>query len=137
MIKQNRWTWPTSGRGLYEITDPLNDWLQREQLEEGLLNVFLQHTSASLIICENADPTVQEDVLNAFERLFLDGDPHYRHRFEGKDDMSAHLRTIITQSSLTLPVARGRLCLGTWQGVFLFEHRMIPHSRHFLATFLS
>ena len=136
MIKQKIFTWQTCGRGMYECTDTLNAWLQAEDLQQGIVNLFLQHTSASLVICENADPTVQEDVLDDFKRRFVDGDPRYHHCFEGDDDMSAHLRTLMTGCSLTLPVAQGRLCLGTWQGVFLFEHRESRHNRRLVASFL-
>lgn len=134
MFKRDMIIIPTSGRGLYECTEKVDRFVREQKIDEALCTVFLEHTSASLIICENADPTVQTDVLAYFERLFPDGDPRYRHQFEGEDDMSAHLRTILTQCSLTLPVSRGRLALGTWQGLFLFEHRTVPHHRRLSVT---
>ena len=98
-------------------------------IQTGLLTVFVQHTSASLTIQENADPDVVRDLADYFERLAPENDPRYRHRDEGPDDMPAHIRSALTQTSLTIPVVNGRMALGTWQGIYLFEHRAAPHRR--------
>ena len=106
------------GRGLYEFTHELREWVRSTGIQAGLLTAFLQHTSASLLIQENADPTVQADLERFFARLVMDGDPMFRHRDEGRDDMSAHVRTALTQTHLAIPIVGGALALGTWQGVF-------------------
>lgn len=119
----------TQGRGLYNINREIADWTHRQGLTEGLLTVFVRHTSASLVIQENADPDVLRD-LNAFlERIVPDGDPLYRHQDEGPDDMPAHIRSALTQTQLSIPLVGGHLALGTWQDVYLFEHRTHPHTR--------
>lgn len=117
------------GRGLYEFTPSLRDWVRSTGIQAGLLTAFLQHTSASLLIQENADPTVQADLERFFARLVMDGDPMFQHRDEGRDDMSAHVRTALTQTHLAIPIVGGALALGTWQGVFLYEHRYDPQRR--------
>ena len=117
------------GRGLYEFTPELRDWISSTGIQAGLLTVFVQHTSASLLIQENADPTVQADLERFLARLVPDGDPIFQHRQEGKDDMAAHARTALTQIHLAIPVAGGAPVLGTWQGVFLYEHRYDPQRR--------
>ena len=117
------------GRGTYEITDRLQEIARQACVTRGLCNVFIHHTSASLIVCENADPTVRTDVEAFAARLAPDGDPRYVHDSEGPDDMSAHLRSILTLTSLLIPIDQGRLDLGTWQGVFVWEHRARPHRR--------
>jgi secondary thiamine-phosphate synthase enzyme len=119
----------TSGKGLYEITAQLARWVKAQQLTTGLLTVFVQHTSASLVIQENADPDVVRDLNDFFLRLAPEDDRLYRHTIEGSDDMPAHIRAALTQTQLTVPIADSRLALGTWQGVYLFEHRAVPHSR--------
>lgn len=127
----------TSGRGTYDITRQVAAVVPEI---DGLAHVFCKHTSASLILCENADPTVRQDLETFFARLVPDGDEpgvRYRHDDEGPDDMPAHLRAILTASELTLPVVRGRLDLGTWQGVYLWEHRSAPHRRQIVVTILS
>lgn len=124
----------TDGRGTFEITRQVDRVVRDSGLAEGLAHVFLHHTSASLILCENADPTVRRDLERFFARLAPDGDPTYRHQDEGPDDMPAHIRTIVTASSLMVPVAGGRLALGTWQGIFLYEHRTSPHRRRVTVT---
>lgn len=129
------WKIQHGGRGLHELTEKLQDWLQSISAREGLVNVFVPHTSASLIIQENADPDVQRDILGYFARLVPDDDPHFYHRNEGPDDMSAHLRCVLTQNSLVIPVREGRAALGVWQGVFLFEHRTRPLTRQVLLSF--
>ena len=118
----------THGRGLVEITGPIRDWVAGQEMDAGLLTVFCRHTSASLLIQENADPDVQRDLEAYFERLAPEGGP-YRHQDEGPDDMPAHLRTALTQVQLSVPILDGRLALGTWQGIYLFEHRRAPHRR--------
>ncbi|WP_199899308.1 secondary thiamine-phosphate synthase enzyme YjbQ [Sneathiella glossodoripedis] len=113
----------THGRELLEITTHINEWLRQNSLQEGILNIFIKHTSASLTIQENADPDVLVDLLFYFEQLVEDAHPEFRHRAEGPDDMSAHIRSALTDVSLTIPVMNGALNLGTWQGVYVFEHR--------------
>lgn len=117
------------GRGLHEITREVVDWVRSTGIQVGLLTVFVQHTSASLLIQENADPTVQADLERFLARLVPDGDPIFQHRQEGRDDMSAHARTALTQIHLAIPVAGGAPVLGTWQGIFLYEHRYDPQRR--------
>jgi secondary thiamine-phosphate synthase enzyme len=124
----------THGRGIYEISRQVAAIAAEAELETGLCHVFCRHTSASLIICENADPSVLRDVETFFADLVRDGDPRFEHDAEGPDDMPAHIRSILTASNLTVPVAAGRLALGTWQGLFLYEHRTAPHRRRVLVT---
>lgn len=119
----------TSGRGLRDITRDVADALKRSGLTAGNAVVFCQHTSCSLVIMENADPSARHDLEAYFERLVPDGDPRYIHDSEGPDDMSAHLRMTLTRTSENIPFARGHLLLGTWQGIFLWEHRTSPHTR--------
>lgn len=119
----------TSGRGTRDITDEVQRVVAAAEVEHGLCNVFIHHTSASLIICENADPSVRSDLERFMARLVKDGDPIFEHTAEGPDDMSAHVRSILTQSSLSLPIAGGRCSLGTWQGVYVWEHRNRGHRR--------
>ena len=127
----------TTGRGLTEITQTVSEKLSHYNIMTGLVNIFLQHTSASLVITENADPTVLTDLETIIQRLAPDGDPEYQHDYEGDDDMAAHVRSILTTNELTIPIRNGRLALGTWQGVFLWEHRYRPHSRSILVTISS
>lgn len=119
----------TRGKGLTEITREVARWLAGEAIETGLLTIFCRHTSASLIVQENADPDVQTDLLAYFERIAPQDEGRYVHRSEGPDDMPAHIRAALTQTSLSVPVAGGRMALGTWQGIYLFEHRRAPHRR--------
>jgi secondary thiamine-phosphate synthase enzyme len=119
----------TSRRGLLEITPLVTDWLADQKISSGLLTLFCPHTSASLIIQENADPKVRADLEAFFETIAPEAPGRYRHGAEGADDMPAHLRTALTQSQLAVPVESGRLALGTWQGIYLFEHRRAPHRR--------
>ena len=122
----------TNGRGLVNINDEIVSWAHEQGMATGLLTVFIRHTSASLVIQENADPDVLTD-LNAFlNRLVPDGDPHYRHSSEGDDDMPAHIRSALTQTQISIPLVKGRLALGTWQDIYLFEHRTAPHRRQVL-----
>jgi len=122
----------TRGAGLYEITDRVVDWLRPLDITTGILTIFVQHTSASLVCQENADPEVQRDLERFFRRLAPDGDPLFRHVAEGPDDMPAHVKAALTATSLTLPIHADRLALGTWQGLFLYEHRRQPHRRRVL-----
>ncbi len=114
---------PTHGKGLIEITRPVNDWVGRQAMHEGLLTLHCRHTSASLLVQENADPDVQRDLLSYFETIAPEDGNRYRHDTEGLDDMPAHLRTALTQTNLSIPLIERRLTLGTWQGIYLFEHR--------------
>ncbi len=122
-------TLPTRGRGLYEFTREVESWVKRSGFQEGLLTLHLRHTSASLLIQENADPDVRADLERFFARLVPDGDPLFEHTCEGADDMPAHVRTALTTVNLSIPVHGGQLALGTWQGIYLWEHRRAPHSR--------
>jgi secondary thiamine-phosphate synthase enzyme len=124
----------TQGRGTLEVTDRIAAVVRESGIETGLCHVFVQHTSASLIICENADPSVRGDLERYFGRLVEDGDPLFRHDAEGPDDMPAHIRSILTQSALTVPVAGGGLALGAWQGVYLWEHRYQGSARRLVVT---
>ena len=119
----------TPGRGLVEFTGEAAAWVGTQGMATGLLTVFCRHTSASLLIQENADPDVQADLKAFFERIAPEGDGLYRHDAEGPDDMPSHIRSALTQTQLSIPVAEGRLALGTWQGLYLFEHRRAPHRR--------
>lgn len=127
----------TPGRGLFEITEEVAHVVDRSGIRTGLCVVFCRHTSASLVIQENADPTAKRDLLAWLERLAPDGDPRYTHDTEGPDDMPAHLRSAVTRSSETIPIAGGRLVLGTWQGIFLAEHRTRPHRRRLVVHVLG
>ena len=127
----------TKGRGTTEITGEIQTIVRESVIDAGLCNVFVHHTSASLIMCENAEPEVRRDLERFFARLVPDGDPDFRHTDEGPDDMPAHVRSILTQTSLSLPVANGRCDLGTWQGVYLWEHRASPHRRRITVTVLG
>jgi len=124
----------TRGRGTYDITAELQAMVRASGIATGLCHVFVQHTSASLLICENADPDVRSDLEGWLQRQVPDGDPAYAHSMEGADDMPAHIRSILTNMDLTLPVTRGRAALGTWQGVFLYEHRQHGHHRKVIVT---
>jgi len=122
----------TRGRGLTEITSEIRRFIEKADIKEGLLTVFCRHTSASLLIQENADPDVQADLEAFFARLAPDGDPRHRHNTEGPDDMPAHIRATLTQTSIAIPVIGGHAALGTWQGVYLWEHRTRTHQREVL-----
>lgn len=119
----------TRGRGLVEITRPVADWTAASAIQEGVLTLFVRHTSASLVVQENADSEVRKDLDRFFARLVPDGDSLFRHRDEGPDDMPAHIRAALTGVHLSIPVAGGRLALGQWQGIYLWEHRLRPHHR--------
>ncbi len=133
-MKRKEITVRTRGRGFTDLTDQVSAFVRDAAVEQGLCNVFLTHTSASLLLGENADPSVRRDLEAFMQRLAPDGDPAYEHDTEGPDDMPAHIRSVLTQSSITIPVVNGRLGLGTWQGLYLWEHRMAPHERRVLVT---
>ena len=134
MVFQKTLEFRTRGRGTTNISTDVARVVAESGIDQGLCNVFLQHTSASLILCENADPDVRRDLEMLLSRLAPDGDPAYVHETEGPDDMAAHARSVLTSNSITIPVADGRLMLGTWQGVYLWEHRTAPHARSAIVT---
>jgi secondary thiamine-phosphate synthase enzyme len=123
-----------AGRGTYDITDRIADAVAKAQVSIGLCHVFITHTSASLMLCENADADVRRDLETFMTALVPDGDPRFVHTMEGPDDMPAHVRSVLTQSDLCLPIRDGRLALGTWQGIYLWEHRHEPHTRRVVVT---
>jgi secondary thiamine-phosphate synthase enzyme len=127
----------TSGKGLYECTPEICDWVRQTGIRFGVLTLFVQHTSASVLIQENADPDVQADLRDFFEKLAPESHSGYRHQSEGLDDMPAHIRSALTQTHLSIPVIDGRPALGTWQGIFLFEHRRAANRRHVLLHLLG
>ena len=127
---------PTKGPGLYEFTDEAQNFVRGEKIENGLLTVFVRHTSASLPIQENADPDVQKDLQDFFAWLAKSG-PSFRHTTEGPDDMPSHIRSALTQTSIGIPLRQGRLALGTWQGIYLFEHRDAPHRREVVLQLIG
>lgn len=124
----------TRGRSTIDLTRRVADVVSRSEVIDGMCNVFVQHTSASLILCENADPQVRVDLERFFARLVPDGDPIFDHTAEGDDDMPAHVRAVLTSNSLTVPVVRGQLALGTWQGIYLYEHRTHAHERQAIVS---
>ena len=130
-------TLATRGRGLYEFTGQVAAWLAKNGFKNGLLTLHLRHTSASLLIQENADPDVRRDLEAFFERLVPDGDPLFVHTAEGEDDMPAHIRTALTAVNLGIPVRDGRLALGTWQGIYVWEHRRSSHTRQVAIHFVG
>lgn len=131
---QQTLTIETPGRGLFDATGRVADVVKASSATVGLCHVFVQHTSASLVIQENADPDVLSDLVAWFVRQAPDGDARYKHTDEGPDDMSAHLKSSVTATSLTIPIDDGRLALGTWQAIYLFEHRVRPHTRRLVVT---
>jgi len=134
MIHQTILEFRTNGRGTTDITAEVARAVAESGIRKGLCTVFLQHTSASLILCENADPDVRKDLEMLLQRLAPDGDPAYVHDTEGPDDMAAHARSILTSNSLSIPASEGKLMLGTWQGVYLYEHRHVGHARSVMVT---
>lgn len=127
----------SKGRGMIDVTAQVAGVVSDSGIKQGLCNVFLQHTSASLILCENAAPAVREDLETIISRLAPDGDPAYVHDDEGADDMAAHARAVLTGNSIQIPVAGGKLALGTWQGLYLWEHRRAPHARSMVVTVIG
>lgn len=134
MFRQTAIEVQTRGRETRDITSEVQEAVSASGIDTGLAHIFLQHTSASLMLCENADPTVRDDLERFMKNVIPDGDPMFRHDAEGPDDMPAHVRTVLTHSDMTLPVAGGRCALGTWQGIYLWEHRYAGHRRRLLVT---
>jgi secondary thiamine-phosphate synthase enzyme len=137
MFHRGELTVATRGRGTYDITNEIAGVVRASLAREGLATVFIHHTSASLIICENADPSVRRDLETFAARLVPDGDPMFEHDAEGPDDMPAHVRSILTQTSIGVPIVAGSLALGTWQGLYLWEHRTMPHHRKVTVTVIG
>ena len=127
----------TDGQKLYEFTNETIKWVKKNKFNDGILNLNIQHTSASLIVQENADPDVQADLINYFDKLAPMDNSLYVHTTEGKDDMPAHIKSSLTNSQITLSIKSGQIILGTWQGLYLFEHRLAPQSRKILFHFLG
>lgn len=128
---------PTHGKGLYDLTAEISDWVGHCGIRQGLLTLLIRHTSASLLVQENADPAVRSDMERFFARLVPDGDALFEHTQEGADDMPAHVRAALTQTSLSLPVRGGEVALGTWQGIYVFEHRRMPQQRRVMLHLLG
>lgn len=137
VVRNTTLTVSTRGKGLYPFTKSVEDWVSKQSIADGLLTTFVQHTSCSLVIQENADPDVTLDLRDFFERLVPEDDPSYRHTAEGPDDMTSHIRSSLTHTSLSLPVISGRLALGTWQGLYIFEHRSHPHQRRVVLQLMG
>ena len=133
VFKKN-WSLRTKGKGTYEITDEVAEVVRRSGISEGNVTVFVRHTSASLVIMENADPSARRDLEEFFERLVPEDSDYFVHTMEGPDDMPSHIRMALTRTSEVIPVTRGRMALGTWQGVFLFEHRRASHKREIVVS---
>jgi secondary thiamine-phosphate synthase enzyme len=137
MVIQEALQIQTQGRNTYNITPQVVETVKRAGMQTGICQLFIQHTSASLILCENADPTVRSDLERIMSHLVPDGDPLFDHTMEGPDDMPAHVRSILTQMDMSLPISNGRPALGTWQGIYLWEHRTHPHNRKVIITLLG
>ena len=127
----------TSGQRLYEITNQTIEWIEKNNFTNGMLNLSIQHTSASLIVQENADPDVQKDLINYFDKLVPMDDQLYIHSSEGKDDMPAHIKSALTNNQISLSIKESRLILGTWQGIYLFEHRLDSHKRTIVHHYIG
>jgi secondary thiamine-phosphate synthase enzyme len=134
MFRQQELLISTQGRGTYPITRDVQDIVSNSGIRVGMCHLFIRHTSASLMLCENADPAVMVDLETFMQRQVPDGDPMFTHTAEGPDDMPAHVRSILTQSDLNLPITDGRCAVGTWQGIYLWEHRYQPHKRKVTIT---
>ncbi len=137
IAKSESFTLQTRGKGTYEITGRVAEFLRSTGLTTGTITVFVRHTSASLIIYENADPSARDDLHRYFDKIAPEGEPWFTHIFEGEDDMPAHLKMALTRTSEVIPVHNGKLALGTWQGIFLFEHRKAAHERELVFTALG
>ena len=135
--KEFQFSVSTKGRGIYAISNKVGSWVQNQNIRSGLLTLFIPHTSASLLIQENADSDVLKDLDRFFNRLVPDGDPLYDHQAEGPDDMPAHIRSALTQTQLSIPIRNKEMALGIWQGIYLFEHRIRPHTRNVLLHLLG
>lgn len=136
-VVQHRLTLRTRGAGTYELTREVAEVVRKSGLLEGVATVFCQHTSCSLVLMENADPSARHDLEAWLDRLVPENDPHFTHTLEGPDDMPSHIKMALTRSSETIPFANGELLLGTWQGIFLWEHRAVAHTRHVVVTLLA
>ena len=136
-VASERFTVTTSGKGTYEVTDRIESFVRENKIANGTVTVFVQHTSCSLIIMENADPTARRDLEKFFDRLVPENQDYFEHEAEGADDMPSHIRMALTRTSETIPIIDGKLQLGTWQGVFLFEHRRAAHRRRIVITALG
>ena len=134
MFWQDKITLRSNGRGIYEITPQIEKMICDSQVQQGLCHLFIRHTSASLIISENADPAVHKDLEMFMAKLSPDGDPMFTHCSEGDDDMPAHIRSILTQTEINVPITSGSSGLGIWQGIYLWEHRTSPHQRQIIVT---
>ena len=137
MILNTTLTVSTRGKGLYPFTRPAAEWASKSGVKNGLFTAFVQHTSCSLVIQENADPDVTLDMRDFFEHLVPEDAIDFRHMAEGPDDMTSHIRSALTQTSLTIPLVSGHLALGTWQGLYVFEHRSVPHGRHIVLQVMG
>jgi secondary thiamine-phosphate synthase enzyme len=137
VIRNTTLTVATHGKGLYPFTKAVEAWISNQDIADGLLTLFVQHTSCSLVIQENADPDVMLDLRDFFERLVPEDEESYRHTAEGPDDMTSHIRSTLTHTSLSIPVTSGRLALGTWQGLYFFEHRTHPHHRRVVLQLMG
>ena len=127
----------TNGKGTYNITSQINSLVQQSQIKTGIAHIFVQHTSCSLIIMENADPSARTDLHAYFDRLVPENEPYFIHTYEGPDDMPSHIRMVLTGCTQSIPIANAQLALGTWQGLFLFEHRNDPHIRNIVISMLG
>ena len=136
-ISNKNFTVATTGKGTYEITDKIEALLRESKIENGIVTIFAQHTSCSLIVMENADPTARRDLEEFFDRLVPENADYFEHDSEGSDDMPSHIRMVLTHVSETIPVVDGRMQLGTWQGIFLFEHRRAGHRRKITVTMMG
>ena len=130
-------TFNTSGKGMYEITNRIIEWVKINKVDQGQLNLFIKHTSASITIMENASPDVLDDINQFFLKLVPEDSSLYSHGYEGDDDMPAHIKYMLTQTSLTIPIKNKQLILGNWQGIYLFEHRYNAHSREITLSFIG
>ena len=137
MVHQQQLRFSTDGRGTYNISQQIDDVIKKSNIQTGICQIFIQHTSASLILCENADPTVRTDLDAFMKRLVPDGDSLFKHTDEGPDDMPAHVRTVLTESSLSIPVNEGKASLGIWQGIYLWEHRTSSFKRNISVTIIG
>jgi secondary thiamine-phosphate synthase enzyme len=137
LIQHTTITVPTRGKGLYPFTSQVEDWLSKQKISNGLLTLFIQHTSCSLVIQENADPDVTLDMRDFFEQLVPEETRGFRHTVEGPDDMTSHIRSALTHTSLSVPVMSGHMALGTWQGLYVFEHRTRAHQRKVVVQFMG
>jgi secondary thiamine-phosphate synthase enzyme len=137
MISQHKLTIQTEHRSIYDITNRIKKIVQNNNIKDGICHIFCQHTSCSLILCENYDNNVKIDIEKYLSTLVIDGDKKFSHTIEGKDDMSAHIRTLLTQSEITIPIMNHALCLGKWQGINLYEHRYNNYQRNLIITLIN